>query len=178
MPRRVTAAALLLSTALGILSLTGGARSTIVHGAPVAPPDEGLAPTRHPDLPREAASLWFAPDVNGSATGAPAGPLADLSRAVTLLEDPTKARSALQLLSRPALQRTAVDDYVRYHRARALRLTDALDEAAREFTRLAALPADHHLPEAAALALAELHQARGDEAAAVAVYEALVRLER
>lgn len=174
MPRRVTAAALLLSTALGILSLTGGARSTIVHGAPVAPPDEGLAPTRHPDLPREAASLWFAPDVNGSATGAPAGPLADLSRAVTLLEDPTKARAALQLLSRPALQRTAVDDYVRYHRARALRLTDALDEAAREFTRLAALPADHHLPEAAALALAELHQARGDEAAAVAVYEALV----
>jgi soluble lytic murein transglycosylase len=100
--------------------------------------------------------------------------MADLARAVTLLETPTQARTALQLLSRPALQRTAIDDYVRFHRARALRMTDALDEAAREFTRLAALPADHHLPEAAAFALAELHQARGQEAAAVGVYEALV----
>ena len=170
---RLTAALLLVCAALGILSQTGRATSVNSHTLTGAP-DEGLAPTRHPDLPRDAASLWFAPDVNGSATAAPAGPLADLSRAVTLLDDPAQARTALQMLSRPGLQRTAVDDYVRFHRARALRLTDALDEAAREFSRLAALPADHHLPEAAALALAELHQARNDDEKAVAVYEGLI----
>ena len=130
-----------------------------------------LKPTNHQRLPAEAAQLWMAPDaatVRNMRTAA----LTDFASAVKLEVDNNFGK-ALPMLMQPAVRQGTLGYYAEYYQGFAeLRLARPAD-AKRTFQALAGKAPAGYLVEAAALREAECHEALGDQAAAVDVYDRL-----
>ncbi|MFP5378567.1 MAG: transglycosylase SLT domain-containing protein [Vicinamibacteria bacterium] len=161
--------------ALGILGAAGGwmgfdwapgAQQRDVAPQPAG--DNPLGPRAHAPLP---SVLWMAPAHD--ATAAPSSALAGFVRGARLLDEGGDAAVALPLVSHPALSTTAVADYARYYTGLALMALERGADAEVVFAELAGSGLEGHLPEDAALKLAELREHRKDFAGAVAVYETL-----
>ncbi len=129
-----------------------------------------LVPTRHPPLPRELSLLWLVPaggqsDPSGSA---------DFMAAVKLVMDGSFAK-ALPLLSQSRLRQGPLGNYADYYKGLAeLRLGHA-DEGRRTFRGLRGRDVAGYVAEAAALGEAEADESLGDHAAALEVYEGLLK---
>jgi peptidoglycan lytic transglycosylase len=151
----------------------------IGNGAPVRaqPPDDPaqsgvqLKPTDHPRLPADPAKLWLVPPKTNA--GRPAG-LAELATAVKLEVGGDFAR-ALPILSSVTVKQGPLASYAEYYKGLAeLRLGRAAD-AKRTFVSLASTQPVGYLSEAAALREAESDEALSDHAAAVDVYDRLLK---
>jgi soluble lytic murein transglycosylase len=130
-----------------------------------------LSPTLHPVVPETLESMWFAPAGVSRATA----PLVDLAQGVRLLEQTGNAAPALPLVSAAALQSTDVAPYARYYTGKALQGLNRLEEAETAFASVAALDQAGYLPEAAALAQADVREARGNYSGAETIYDGLVQ---
>src|SRR5688572_7910239 len=113
LPTAVLIAALLLGAALSADQLVVPGRA-----GPAVPAK--LAPTAHPPVPADLASMWLVP-----AQGAKLGPaMTNFVRGVRLLEEDDKPAAALPLLSDAALATTPLADYARYYTGLALAKLD------------------------------------------------------
>ncbi len=127
-----------------------------------------LVPTVHPPLPAALSAFWMAASTDANAT---TPLLRDFVRGVGLLEESDNAAAALPLLNASGLASTPMADYARYYTAVALRRLDRLDDAEAVFAALVAKRLEGHLSEDAALRQAEVREARGNYAGAIAIYE-------
>jgi soluble lytic murein transglycosylase len=134
--------------------------------APQAPLDV-ISPTAHPPVP---AAYWLAPAAPTAVTPA----LKDFARAVTIIDEAGDAASAAPLLASPALDGSAIGDYVRYYRGLSAQRTGRFDDAGVQFAALASSPARSYVTEQALWRLAELHELRGRNAEAAEAYATLV----
>jgi soluble lytic murein transglycosylase len=163
LPTTVLIAALLLGVALSADQLVVPGRA-----GPAVPAK--LAPTAHPPVPADLASMWLVP-----AQGAKLGPaMTNFVRGVRLLEEDDKPAAALPLLSDAALATTPLADYARYYTGLALAKLERYSEAEKVLGGLAARQIDGHLPEDAAFLQAEAREAQKNYKGAVAIYESLV----
>jgi soluble lytic murein transglycosylase len=161
--------------ALLMLTLTGpqprAEQAALIQTTSPAP-----VPTAHPPLPRELSQLWLAPE-RGASAARPATAVAanaPLDNAVQLQTIGDYARS-LAIVSQPELQQGVLADYAAYYSAVAqLRLGRAA-EARRLFVALQGRKPLGYLSEAAAFGEADAAQALLDPAAAVTIYERLLK---
>lgn len=161
----------LVATAAVVAGVTLSASQLVVPGragAPVVPAK--LAPTAHPPVPDDLASMWLVPE-----QGAKLGPaLTNFVRGVRLLEEEDRAAAALPLVNDGALSTTPVADYARFYTGLALIRLERYSEAQSVLADLSSRQIDGHLPEDAAFKLAEVYETQKDYKNAVAVYESLV----
>lgn len=130
-----------------------------------------LAPTAHAALPSDASDLWLVP-AEADRTARSTRAYEPLLQAVAHYQDGDFAR-ALQLLTTPALQATALGDYARYYAGLSqLRLGRAA-EARRTLDALLQRKPEGHLAFAAAMASADAAEADGDSPRARRIYEQL-----
>jgi soluble lytic murein transglycosylase len=132
--------------------------------------DVQLKATDHPRLPADVSKLWMVPP---RTSGRPAG-LAELATAVKLEVDADFAR-ALPILSTPAVQQSPLGPYAEYYKGLAELRLGRTNDAKRTFQALAAKEPTGYLAEAAPLREAESDEAVGDHAAALDIYERLVK---
>jgi soluble lytic murein transglycosylase len=131
-----------------------------------------LSPTPHAAVPATLETMWYArPERALPATNA----LAGLARGVKMLDESGDAAAALPLVSAASLAKSEVGEYSRYYTGIALQRLNRLDDADAAFATVAALDAPSVLPEAALFRQAEIREARGDYAGAVAIYERLLQ---
>jgi soluble lytic murein transglycosylase len=163
-PTLVAGAAMIAAATLSASQLVVPGRAT----APVLPAK--LAPTAHPPVPTDLASMWLVPE-----QGAKLGPaLANFVRGVRLLEEDDRAAAALPLVSDGALSTTPVADYARFYTGLALTRLSRYAEAQSVLADLASRQIAGHVPEDAAFKLAEIYEVQKDYKNAVAVYESMV----
>jgi soluble lytic murein transglycosylase len=134
---------------------------------PSAAQGPALQATNHPRLPAALSDVWMVP-----AAAAPAGARADLATAVTLVGE-LKYEEALALLSRSAPQAGPLAPYATYYRGIAELGLERAAEAVQTFRRLAADAPLGYLGEASILRQADSHEALGEFAAALELYERL-----
>ncbi len=128
-----------------------------------------LRPTDHPRLPRDLSQLWMAPEKGRVRTAAEA----NLATAITFELDGSHAK-ALTLLTHPATaQDGPLGAYVEFYKGLAQLHLGRPAEARATFQALQAHALTGFLVEGSALREAECHEALGDRAAALAVYERL-----
>jgi len=158
---------------LAVMALAVAGAFAGVDPAPDARPLEAapsggaqLAPTAHPPLPD---TLWLVP----ANETRPSPALAALVRGARMIDEGQNAAVALPLVSAPALATTAVADYASYYTGLAQIALGRTSEAEATFAALADRDVPGHLPEDAALTLAELREKRKDFVAAQRVYERL-----
>jgi soluble lytic murein transglycosylase len=133
--------------------------------------DVQLKPTDHSRLPAEVSKLWLVPR---KSTGSRPPALADFATAVKL-EVESEFAKALPILSSPATQQGPLGHYAEYYKGLAeLRLGRA-DEARQTFRALASRQPIGYVAEATSLREAETDEALGENAAAVEVYERLMK---
>ena len=131
-----------------------------------------LAPTAHPQVPRELSQLWLAPE-RGTNSARP-GAFTSLNSASKLTADGDYSK-ALTLLSQPIAQEGPLGQYAAYYAGVAqLRLRRAAD-ALKSFRELQDQKPVGYLWEAAALGEAEADEALGNPADAVRIYERLLK---
>jgi soluble lytic murein transglycosylase len=153
-----------LTAALLVTATPSRAQQSVVPGEPV------LRPTNHPRLPAELSQLWLAP----ASSGVPTVAMNELKTAVTLEVDGNFAK-ALPILVQPAVQQGTLGQYAQYYQGFAeLRLGRPAD-ARRTFKMLASKNPVGFLVEAVALREAEVDEALGDQASALAIYERLAK---
>src|SRR5438093_1109671 len=129
-----------------------------------------LKATDHPRLPADVSKLWMVPP---RTSGRPAG-LAELATDVKLEVDGDFAR-ALPILSTPAVQQSPSGPYAEYYKGLAELRLGRTNDAKRTFQALASKEPTGYLAEAAPLREAESDEALGDHAAALDIYERLVK---
>jgi soluble lytic murein transglycosylase len=159
-------AAVFATTLLGTAPLPAAERA----GASQQP-DIQLKPTEHPRLPADSSRLWMVPQK--SNIGRP-GAHPDFLTAVKLEVDENFAK-ALPMLSAPAVQQGPLGHYAEYYKGLAELRLGRSEEARRSFRALAAKAPIGYLAEATALREAESGEALGDYAAALAIYEWLLK---
>jgi soluble lytic murein transglycosylase len=153
------------------LLLTSALILTAPGSRPLAQESPVLARTSHPPVPRELSQLWLAPE-RGAATGRASNPV--LATVVQLQATGDYAK-ALAMVTQPALQQGPLANYADYYEALAqLRLGRAA-EARRNFREIQNRTPPGYLAEAAAFGEAESAEAMSDPAAAVAIYERLLK---
>jgi len=131
-----------------------------------------LAPTNHPQLPRDLSQLWMVPEVRPATRPAVQN---ELSLAVKL-EVEGNFTKALPVLLQPALKQGPLGHYADYYAGLAQLRLGRLDEACRTFQAIQSHAPIGFLAEAAALREAECHEALGERAATLAVYERLSKM--
>jgi soluble lytic murein transglycosylase len=156
----------LLVVTVGLLAVASAPRAQQPAPSPVT-----LAPTNHPRLPRDVSRLWLAPEP-GRVTRTPAQN--EFITAVKLEVDGNFAK-ALPLFLQPAMRQGPLAHYAEYYTGLAQLRLGRLDEARRSFQALQSKEPIGYLAEAVAFREAECDEAMGDHAAALAVYERLVR---
>jgi soluble lytic murein transglycosylase len=158
----------LFAVALATTLLGHGAALPQAQRADAA--DVQLKATDHPRLPADVSKLWMVPP---RTSGRPAG-LAELATAVKLEVDADFAR-ALPILSTPAVQQSPLGPYAEYYKGLAELRLGRTNDAKRTFQALASKEPTGYLAEAAPLREAESDEALGDHAAALDIYERLVK---
>ena len=158
----------LFAVALATTLLGHGAAPSQAQRADAA--DVQLKATDHPRLPADVSKLWMVPP---RTSGRPAG-LAELATAVKLEVDADFAR-ALPILSTPAVQQSPLGPYAEYYKGLAELRLGRTNDAKRTFQALASKEPTGYLAEAAPLREAESDEALGDHAAALDIYERLVK---
>jgi soluble lytic murein transglycosylase len=133
--------------------------------------DVSLKPTEHPRLPADVSKLWLVPQKR-AAGRAPA--LAEFAAAVKLEVDEEFARALPILSSAPVLQ-GPLGHYAEYYKGLAELRLGRTEEARRTFQTLAAKEPVGYIAEAAALREAESNEAVADHAAAIQIYERLLK---
>jgi soluble lytic murein transglycosylase len=162
---RAGLSALTLTTALLVTAPPSRAQQSVVPGEPM------LRPTNHPRLPSELSQFWLAPANSG---GVRTLAMSELATAVSLEVD-GNFEKALPLLVQPAVQQGTLGQYAQYYQGFAeLRLGRPAD-ARRTFQTLASKNPAGFLVEAVALREAEVDEALGDQASALAIYERLAK---
>jgi soluble lytic murein transglycosylase len=156
---------------LGLISLgSSGPSAQQPAAAPVPSPQViTLKATDHPPLPSDPSQVWMTPS-RAQATRTPA--LNAFAAAVKLEADGNFAK-ALPALSQPLLRDHVLNEYVQYYKGFAELSVNRTADALRTFQALEASAPAGYLMEAAALREAECHEALGDLASALAVYERL-----
>jgi soluble lytic murein transglycosylase len=137
-----------------------------------SPLESRITPTAHPAVPPQLQSMWYAPDEDAPA---PAAVVANLARGVQLLDESGDPAQALALVNNPAFAKTPVADYARYYTGIALQRMNRLDEADAAFAAVADRKVDAQLPESALYRRAEIREAKLDFAAAVDIYDQLLK---
>jgi len=128
-----------------------------------------LRPTDHPRVPRDVSQFWMAPERGRARTPAQA----NLATAVKYETDGQHTK-ALALLTNPATKQDGpLAAYADFYRGLALLHLGRTNDARAIFQALQAGNVVGYLAEMAALREAECHEALGDQAAALAVYERL-----
>jgi soluble lytic murein transglycosylase len=156
-------AALLL---VAVLALHAQSRAA-AGGEPVT-----LLPTIHPSVPTDLSQIWLAPG-RSAATSAARTP-SPIAMAIKLQAGGDYTR-ALTAATQAAAQQGALAHYASYYAAVAqLRLGQSA-EARRSFQSLLEQRPVGYLSEAAALGEAEAAEAQRDFAAAIAIYERLLK---
>jgi soluble lytic murein transglycosylase len=130
-----------------------------------------LAPTNHPRLPRDLSQLWLVPEPGRVPRTAAQS---EFVTAVKLEVDGNFAK-ALPVFQRPAMMQGPLAHYAEYYAGLAQFRLRRLDEARRTFQSLQAKEPVGYLAQAVAYREAECDEAMGDQAAAFAVYERLVK---
>lgn len=131
-----------------------------------------LVPTTHPALPSEADRYWLVPAQNWKpGTAAARAAAANLARAVALLAE--KKPGALPLIDVRALSATPLHAHAVYSRGLAELRAGRAAAARRTLASVRTLSPSAALAERAALAEAEAAEAAGDQAGALAIYEAI-----
>lgn len=125
-----------------------------------------LVPTPHPPVPAQATAYWLTPAAPSTITPA----LKDFARAITILDEGGDALSAGPLLAAAALDGTPLADHVRYYRGLVAQRAGRLDDAFAAFSAVAASSTRSHASEQALWHLAEVHELRGQFAAAADLY--------
>jgi soluble lytic murein transglycosylase len=162
---RAGLSALTLTTALLVTAPSSRAQQSVVPGEPM------LRPTSHARLPSELSQFWLAPANSG---GVRTLAMSELATAVSLEVDGNFAK-ALPILVQPAVQQGTLGQYAQYYQGFAeLRLGRPAD-ARRTFQTLASKNPAGFLVEAVALREAEVDEALGDQASALAIYERLAK---
>jgi soluble lytic murein transglycosylase len=136
------------------------------QGADGQTPLQTLVPTAHPPVPAHATAYWLTPAAPSAITPA----LKDFARAATIIGEGGDALSAGPLLIDPTLDATPLADHVRYYRGLVAQQAGRLDEAQALYTAVAAATARSHVSEQALWRLADVHELRGQFAAAADVY--------
>jgi soluble lytic murein transglycosylase len=129
-----------------------------------------LSPTAHPAIPARLEAMWYAPE----ADTPPSPAVANLAKAVQLLDESGEPAEALRLINQAALAKTPVADYGRYYTGIALLRLNRLDEADAAFAPVSEIDRPLQLPEAALYRRAEIREDRNDFAGALAIYESLL----
>lgn len=165
--RRPSGPHAVLRTGAAVTILFALATSQAADGQSAAP---ALLPTPHPPVPVQATAYWLTPAAPSAVTPA----LKDFARAVTIIDEGGDALSAGPLLSNPTLEATPVADHVRYYRGLVAQRAGRLDEALAAFTAVAAATTHGHVAEQALWRLADVHELRGQYAAAADAYARIV----
>ncbi len=152
------------------LALVGSAAAPRAQQVP--PATVTLAPTNHPRLPRDLSQLWMVPESRSAVRTA-------AQREFTLavkLEVEGSFTKALPILSQPAMKQGALGPYAEYYSGLAQLRLGRFDEACRTFQAIQSHAPIGFIAEGAAFREAECHEALGERAAAVAVYERLSKV--
>jgi len=126
-----------------------------------------LKPTNHPRLPADLSQLWYAPSKGTAANKT-------LATAVKLEVD-SQFSKALPILSQASVQQGTLGPYAIYYRGFAELRLGRPSDARKTFQNLRAQDPVGYLAEAAALREAECDESLGDNAAAVDVYDTLLK---
>jgi soluble lytic murein transglycosylase len=132
-----------------------------------------LRPTDHPRLPRELSQFWMVPDKGRLPTAAQA----NLAAAVRFENDGNHAKALALLISPAAKPEGPLAAYVEYYKGVAQLHLGRAAEARATFRALRVTSPTGYLSEMAALREAECHEALGDQASAMSVYEQLAGLK-
>lgn len=131
-----------------------------------------LSPTVHPQIPRDLSSLWLAPD-RGIAVSRPAAATA-VSAATKLTAD-GEFTKALALMSQPGIREGVLGPYAIYVAATAQLGAKRASDALTSFRAIQQQKPVGYLWEAAQLGEAEAQEALGAPAAAVVIYQRLLK---
>jgi len=152
------------------VALLVAASGPLAQQPPPAP--AGLAPTNHPRLPRDLAQLWMVPQSRPAVRSAAQ---TEFVQAVKLEVEGAFAK-ALPILSQPAMMQGPLGTYAEYYAGLAQLRLGRMDEACRTFQTIQSHAPIGFIAEAAALREAECHEALGERAATLAVYERLAKM--
>lgn len=143
------------------------------QAAPGASTAVELRPTIHPALPDTLERFWLVPSPTWKpATATVRLAVADLARAVPLVESTTPAR-AIPLIKLGSLSATPLHPYATFLKGTAEFKARLFDEARHTLAGLRAAGPPAALLERALVLEAEAAEAVGDEAGAIAAYEQL-----
>lgn len=129
-----------------------------------------IVPTVHPGVPQSADAMWYVPRVSDVSIP-PA--VVDLARGVRMLEENGDAAAALPLVSHASLAKTDVADYAQFYTGIALQRLNRLPEAEAAFAAVAEREPEGFLAGFASYKQADVREARGDFAGALAIQEKL-----
>ena len=138
--------------------------------ATAAPSAPVLVPTNHPRVPLDLSRLWLVPDRSRPVPAT----FNNLATAIKL-ESAGEFARALTLLAEPALLQGPLGTYAAYYAAEASLKLGRSGDALRAFQALEARQPVGYLAQAAAIGVAEAHEAQDDFLAAVSVYERLLK---
>lgn len=131
-----------------------------------------LVPTAHPVVPSDPSRLWLAPSRSPASVGhATAAPVAAAAR----LAAGGEYTRALSLVTQPAAQQGTLAQYSAYYAAVSNQRLNRIPDALRGFRAVLDQKPVGYLAESAAIGEAEALEAGGDPAAAVRVYERLLK---
>ncbi len=159
-------AAALVTAVLGTAAVSAAQSA----GAPERQ-DVQLKPTEHPRLPGDSSKLWMVPQKSNAARSAA---LSDFAAGVKLEVASDFAR-ALPIFSSPAVQQGTLGAYAAYYKGLAELRLGRVEQARSTFRALASTQPVGYLAEAVALREAECDEGLGDRAAAVEIYERLLK---
>jgi soluble lytic murein transglycosylase len=166
--RRSIRHALAIAGIAGILALSGPA---VPRAEPPVDPVAALAPTIHPPVARDVATMWMAPSDAERAAAASNPAFRSLQTAVNLYSQ-EKYDEALARFLAAAKPESALQDHADYYAGVSELRLKRFEEARDRFSDLK--DSKGFLSEAAALGEAEAAQALGDHGAAVRIYERLL----
>ncbi len=158
--------ALVVALAVGTLS------QALVGQQPVSPDTRAIVATRHEPLPAQPSAYWLSPAASSSVSPA----MRDFARAVDMIEQGGDIAGAAPLLAVPGLEASTLGTHVRYYRGVVAQRQFRLDEALALFTPLAASAPRSFVVDEAQVRLAEVHELRGQFAAAAEAYGRAVSL--
>ena len=131
-----------------------------------------LAPTAHPQVPRELSQLWLAPERGSNVARSTA--LASMGSAAKLAADGEYGK-ALGLVSQPAAKDGPLGQYAAYYAGLAQLSLKRPADALKSFRDLQEQKPVGYLWEGAALGEADAHEARDHPADAVRIYDRLLK---
>ena len=131
-----------------------------------------LAPTAHPQVPRELSQLWLAPERGSNVARSTA--LASMGSAAKLAADGEYGK-ALGLVSQPAAKDGPLGQYAAYYAGLAQLSLKRPADALKSFRDLQEQKPVGYLWEGAALGEADAHEAIDHPADAVRIYDRLLK---